>query len=26
LNTEQRALDERDTYGRAFLRVMNLWE
>ena len=26
LNTEQRALDERDTYGRAFLQVMNLWE
>ncbi|MFO1495842.1 MAG: phytanoyl-CoA dioxygenase family protein [Lysobacterales bacterium] len=26
LNTEQRALAERDTYGRAFLQVMNLWE
>lgn len=26
LNTEQRSLDERDTYGRAFLQVMNLWE
>jgi ectoine hydroxylase-related dioxygenase (phytanoyl-CoA dioxygenase family) len=26
LNTEQRVLDERDTYGRAFLQVMNLWE
>lgn len=26
LNTEQRALDQRDTYGRAFLQVMNLWE
>lgn len=26
LNTEQRELDQRDTYGRAFLQVMNLWE
>jgi len=26
LNNEKRALDERDTYGRAFLQVMNLWE
>ena len=26
LNTEQRSLEERDTYGRAFLQVMNLWE
>lgn len=25
LNTEQRPLDERDTYDRAFLQVMNLW-
>ena len=24
-NTEQRALEERDTYGKAFLQVMNLW-
>ena len=26
LNTEQRALAERDTYGKAFLQIMNLWE
>lgn len=25
-NTEKRALEERDTYGKAFLQVMNLWE
>lgn len=25
-NTENRALAERDTYGKAFLQVMNLWE
>lgn len=25
LNAEQRPLAERDTYGRAFLQVMNLW-
>ncbi len=25
LNTEHRPLAERDTYGRAFLQVMNLW-
>ncbi|CAL1519025.1 phytanoyl-CoA dioxygenase family protein [Chitinophaga sp. MM2321] len=25
-NTEQRALSERDTYGKAFLQIMNLWE
>ena len=24
-NQETRALEERDTYGRAFLQVMNLW-
>ena len=24
-NTERRALEERDTYGRAFLQIMNLW-
>ena len=24
-NTETRPLSERDTYGRAFLQVMNLW-
>ena len=24
-NTERRALAERDTYGKAFLQVMNLW-
>lgn len=26
LNTDQRPLDERSTYDRAFLQVMNLWE
>src|SRR3954468_8607457 len=25
-NTEKRALEERDTYGKAFLQIMNLWE
>ena len=25
-NTEKRALQERDTYGKAFLQIMNLWE
>src|SRR5215204_5572962 len=25
-NTEKRSLEERDTYGKAFLQVMNLWE
>ena len=25
-NTEQRKLAERDTYGKAFLQIMNLWE
>lgn len=25
-NTEKRALAERDTYGKAFLQIMNLWE
>ena len=25
-NTETRALSERDTYGKAFLQIMNLWE
>ena len=25
-NTETRAMHERDTYGKAFLQVMNLWE
>ncbi|MEC5145724.1 phytanoyl-CoA dioxygenase family protein [Chitinophaga sp. 212800010-3] len=25
-NTETRPLAERDTYGRAFLQIMNLWE
>jgi ectoine hydroxylase-related dioxygenase (phytanoyl-CoA dioxygenase family) len=24
-NTEKRSLEERDTYGKAFLQVMNLW-
>ena len=24
-NTEKRALQERDTYGKAFLQIMNLW-
>ncbi|MEY2593884.1 MAG: hypothetical protein RI972_1573, partial [Pseudomonadota bacterium] len=26
LNTQQRPLEERSTYDRAFLQVMNLWE
>lgn len=26
LNTETRPLEERDTYGKAFLQTMNLWE
>lgn len=26
LNTEKRRMEERDTYGKAFLQVMNLWE
>ena len=25
-NTEQRPMEERDTYGKAFLQIMNLWE
>jgi ectoine hydroxylase-related dioxygenase (phytanoyl-CoA dioxygenase family) len=25
-NTEKRALNDRDTYGKAFLQIMNLWE
>lgn len=25
-NTEKRDLSERDTYGKAFLQIMNLWE
>lgn len=25
-NTETRPIEERDTYGRAFLQIMNLWE
>ncbi|MCS7059765.1 MAG: phytanoyl-CoA dioxygenase family protein [Anaerolineae bacterium] len=25
LNTETRPLDQRDTYGKAFLQVMNIW-
>jgi ectoine hydroxylase-related dioxygenase (phytanoyl-CoA dioxygenase family) len=25
-NTEKRRLEERDTYGKAFLQIMNLWE
>jgi ectoine hydroxylase-related dioxygenase (phytanoyl-CoA dioxygenase family) len=25
-NTEKRTLEERDTYGKAFLQIMNLWE
>lgn len=25
-NTEKRDLQERDTYGKAFLQIMNLWE
>ncbi|MGF1485342.1 MAG: phytanoyl-CoA dioxygenase family protein [Opitutales bacterium] len=26
LNTQDKPLEERDTYGKAFLQVMNLWE
>lgn len=26
LNTETRPLAERDTYGKAFLQIQNLWE
>jgi ectoine hydroxylase-related dioxygenase (phytanoyl-CoA dioxygenase family) len=25
-NTEKRTLEERDTYGKAFLQIMNLWQ
>jgi ectoine hydroxylase-related dioxygenase (phytanoyl-CoA dioxygenase family) len=25
MNTEKRKLEERDTYGKAFLQIMNLW-
>ena len=25
-NTEKRQLEDRDTYGKAFLQIMNLWE
>lgn len=25
-NTEKRRMEERDTYGKAFLQIMNLWE
>ncbi|MFD1819898.1 Ectoine hydroxylase-related dioxygenase, phytanoyl-CoA dioxygenase (PhyH) family [Pseudarcicella hirudinis] len=25
-NTENRKMEERDTYGKAFLQIMNLWE
>lgn len=25
-NTEERKLEDRDTYGKAFLQIMNLWE
>ena len=25
-NTENRPMEDRDTYGRAFLQIMNLWE
>lgn len=25
-NTETRSMEERDTYGKAFLQIMNLWE
>jgi len=25
-NTEKRALEQRDTYGKAFLQIVNLWE
>ncbi|HTD39829.1 MAG TPA: hypothetical protein VK671_04355, partial [Mucilaginibacter sp.] len=24
-NTEKRKMEERDTYGKAFLQIMNLW-
>ena len=24
-NTEKRAIKDRDTYGKAFLQIMNLW-
>ncbi len=26
LNAEKRRMEERDTYGKAFLQIMNLWE
>ncbi len=26
LNTETRPIEQRDTYGKAFLQIMNLWE
>ncbi len=26
LNTEKRKMEDRDTYGKAFLQIMNLWE
>lgn len=26
LNTERRKMEDRDTYGKAFLQIMNLWE
>lgn len=25
-NTEKRKIEERDTYGKAFLQIMNLWQ
>ncbi|MEO6631644.1 MAG: hypothetical protein ABIN13_07985, partial [Mucilaginibacter sp.] len=25
-NTEKRKLEDRDTYGKAFLQIMNLWQ
>src|SRR5450432_3779857 len=25
-NTEKRKMEERDTYGKAFLQIMNLWD
>jgi hypothetical protein len=25
-NTEKRKMEDRDTYGKAFLQIMNLWE
>jgi hypothetical protein len=25
-NTENRKLEDRDTYGKAFLQIMNLWQ